>query len=1275
MDTIKTAASIATTAIDPTGTLNALSATALQLSQNPELWVLVATWVYQKLTERKPLTNYYNDPYYQDKANYDKLCLLREDITGKSDTIPDEWRLDTNNCPQYQSSFSENSIKIKKQIESLNATDYPQKTIVIGLLLKIERLFASLSQRSNLLYGLSQWKIYRQDGIEAMFFSDLAMWVSVDLPRYNVKKPETAVLITKWVDYCEKVHKILIFRNDVPKHYDPKYRLQSIIKGLKRLRDNVIKTSEATTFNDKICAIESLFRDKIRHVINILYLVLKNSSHPEILIDSFLDHHNQKSGFVSDPEVTKLVSSLMGKWIIATLQKTGIKENDFICEEKINLALIHHHLVTDYQKITDLSKTGLWPFAQQNKELSISYLADIIKIHRMLLVTCFVQEQIISGAKVNAILEHAWVYGKDTEADVINDLTNQIELVSAKMCYTVTTFWNRFYTNDFRRQTAIKFDLTEPCNVQLDRADSEVGSLVKTNEDVNRYIKEIRLEANNSENNTAEAKKRVIKLRNNLKDLKLIMNMDEHGCYIHFSSIQNAKRLNLTNCYVWDGKKLVYLRSLEIIEQAPITNSVFFSKEINKLKSTNKDSYLLLSAEQVNMLITSNGGHSPVCGITLNRSLKKTPHYFLSESTPAVYDDFSSDRAPTSTALTKTSESKKIRVLPKGTMKFCQQLAPSFFSKTPRQVTSIIDHIENPLNQKGVATHDTRLSIGAKEQSILPARSNHIIELPGRVRRVEADGNCFYRAVSVELERQLITRLSHVQLRKIAVDYLRNNPSIFDDFPPENETNEAYLDNMSKDGVNGIQCWAHGPIIPALAKALSIELKIIDLRLSSNGKHTLSEITINKGGSQALVGLLLNSQHYDALELDNHPNELSREPQGERTGSLSNRIVVESVKETRHTTLITLKNSIESLTLFEITRKLLQNKTIDDLSLRLLLDDYTLLSIHESQFLSNTQKYIYNNFLVPYQKVVQNDWHGFSIFRWISWSKIGSLADLYQRVKSVMTVIYCAETGLHLHCINQARASELKLTDCFIWDQEALTYISPDGQTTPVPLLQKNVFQEKLKKLTAGKTSDFIYLSAEDARDLITKNGGYKFKTSRIKPSKMETTLIDMLLHKTIKESFETHQFYTYSSQWDDLSFEVTKDETSLSITIDTLNFSIVREELYSALKESMGCFDKQERELEEVRKERDELQSSLKAKESTIKTQANTIKTQAGEIKTQAGEIKTKEGVIKTQADEITGTNNTINDNLAKITQLKSEVDQLRELIDGFSQRSGPRV
>ncbi len=289
----------------------------------------------------------------------------------------------------------------------------------------------------------------------------------------------------------------------------------------------------------------------------------------------------------------------------------------------------------------------------------------------------------------------------------------------------------------------------------------------------------------------------------------------------------------------------------------------------------------------------------------------------------------------------------------------------------------------------------------------LPLWGNHL-HLPGRMHLVDGDGNCFFRAVAFELNRQNDEKLTHQIIREEGVKYLINYKSLFDNFTCENQTPEQYLDKMSLPGT-----WAEGLIIDAVALCFHVHLCILDVREDAENKQMFFPIHINEKDKnlKCTVGLVRQALHYNALELPNssiyvnktHKKNLAiTEYQDKKDDITSMTNFNKGISET----CIKVKRS--NFSMFESISILLGAPIIVNREL-LLLTTSPLLK-RPKQFHTEMHKYIYDNFLLKHDRIIKYYLLVLSAHYRISKPKANLLVSLYKKVNACFVMMYDKET-------------------------------------------------------------------------------------------------------------------------------------------------------------------------------------------------------------------------------------------------------------------------
>lgn len=484
-----------------------LSAVALragtELSEHSSLVIAAGQMIYKFATEKsepKPIKDYKLDPNFQDKTRYERMCNLRRPLSADG-KIPEQWELDESSRPKCKVKFKENARQLKKHVDALDGCTYPQKTAVSGMVEIIENVFVALSLKKAQLkefinYGPNEWLSYRSDSYEAMFFADLAIWLSIDLPRYDIKDTQTEVLIKSWIAYCDNVQKdVLKFRGDEASARSPKELLSCFILELEQLHKNIGKANKAATFNDKIEQINVEMVNMAKHAFNFLHLLIEDEKNPVIAhsginVRQFLAHSNPKNITKIDPSISQVVKSVMGGWMAETFRFAGIGSCDFVNESEIRINDVSEHINTDFSRIRNLKATGLWGFARGDRQRAEKYLEEIAKINRLILMLYYVRDSVVMGALVSRDLGNSWVYGEDTGKEIVDVLLSVIHDASKKLTDGISEFWQEFYTNHYL-VAHNRHDNTDICYKHMNEADEVVAKIIAHHQSIGKKLTEI----------------------------------------------------------------------------------------------------------------------------------------------------------------------------------------------------------------------------------------------------------------------------------------------------------------------------------------------------------------------------------------------------------------------------------------------------------------------------------------------------------------------------------------------------------------------------------------------------------------------------------------------------------------------------------------------------------------------------------------------------------------------------------------------------------------
>lgn len=172
-----------------------------------------------------------------------------------------------------------------------------------------------------------------------------------------------------------------------------------------------------------------------------------------------------------------------------------------------------------------------------------------------------------------------------------------------------------------------------------------------------------------------------------------------------------------------------------------------------------------------------------------------------------------------------------------------------------------------------------------RETTILEAFiKKHHIELPGSIEDVPHDGNCFFHAVSRQLKKLNLDKISHIDLRLKAIGYILECRDEFEQYfctednsKRETESLDDYVVRMSNSGTIGTPgAWADGPIIMAIARQYNIHICVYEIR--ETGDYFPHHHHDEEGISKPTIALVLYHQrHYYILHVNQHTHKITHD--------------------------------------------------------------------------------------------------------------------------------------------------------------------------------------------------------------------------------------------------------------------------------------------------------------------------------------------------------------------------------------------------------------
>lgn len=436
------------------------------------LGVVMGRMIYRLLTDRKPLSNVESATNQEnDLKRYNRMCTLYTSILGFP-SIPEEWVLE-GDCPVHCAAFASNAENFRSNIENLRFSSLPMKTIIIKIIASIERRFLSVNKRSMRLFD---WQKYRPDGFEAMFFSELVHWLTVEVSTASTISQSTADMLAKRILYCKAVYEEVFFFRGDEKEHNLVTLLAKVIHNLEVLHQDIVKSIEAASFNKLIDSIDHDFLEMTTLAFDVLYLALPNVNQEDIQIDEFL---NPEPGI--DHKVEALGSLLLGQWLKLTLQTAGVVSNNFQgTNERLNMDVIQQHLNFDLNnsKAIRMDKClGLHPFIIKNRELSLEILAKCREVHKEILNLYYIRRSLVKAARLGIDWGEAWLYTHQEGKTIVKGLVYAVENARVRFTEAINGYWKIFYSKSFLNHKRAE---------KLDNRNADVQYLQKANKRISR---------------------------------------------------------------------------------------------------------------------------------------------------------------------------------------------------------------------------------------------------------------------------------------------------------------------------------------------------------------------------------------------------------------------------------------------------------------------------------------------------------------------------------------------------------------------------------------------------------------------------------------------------------------------------------------------------------------------------------------------------------------------------------------------------------------------
>lgn len=478
----------------------------MAVASNASYMIKAMELIYKRVTAPSPLSQ---DDQTRHKAMISayKLCRPKEG----PDTLPAQFELDNQFCPVHQLSYVEQIEELSNIAEEVVDSQNNLSEEIKGAVSLIARLFESLSKRTTYFGLLNKLNLrtYRKDGIEQMFFTELAMWMAIDLPRYSLKDTKTIEMIERRIAYCETILTKVLQYNYDRGISNPKDTLRKVIKELKGISEKAKLFANAASFSDRLGLINKDITALIRRSFNILHLMLKDVDQREFQVNEFL---NPDTG--DEKNNRKFKATLLGQWLVETCNKLGITLNNYDAGIRVPAAEILNHLLFEPNSIRSIEQIGVHDFVSKEHPLSASYLERVapgflslvVNLHRSILELNNIRQTLKTSTRIPVAYGEQWLFDKDNGKPIVDALLDALSVVTQRHEKALNDLWNDFYVTGYvpyearvklDRQSKLLLDIAEAAKC-YDKTKNTITALITKMQGIRHYVDNVQANSDQS---------------------------------------------------------------------------------------------------------------------------------------------------------------------------------------------------------------------------------------------------------------------------------------------------------------------------------------------------------------------------------------------------------------------------------------------------------------------------------------------------------------------------------------------------------------------------------------------------------------------------------------------------------------------------------------------------------------------------------------------------------------------------------------------------------
>lgn len=356
--------------------------------------------------------------------------------------------------------FKTTGVNLKAKANETRAFNSPDHEARASMLAHIGDLFISISKRSDIFYRV------RNDGVEVMFYNDLAAWLLDVAPNLTPPDSDAMLAYKNLLEYCKKIDLSVInnYSRDENRN-SPSSTLQRIIAFLQNYHDKLHASNCARSFNTLIRDMDRKVLTMASKSLDILYALIDSEissvipylnkySNKTFMIDKFMNPDS------TDSKIKAIRNTQLGEWLYETAEMVGLTYTKYEPTKPLSLAEIKKHLLGKHpadgaQFQPSSLKSGLRRFDSdlfQSAESILDeerHLLKIRDIYRLTLQLYHISQSLIKGSKVTEEFGDSWIYGHPAGLATLGELLDHINEATDNYLSVFQDFWADYYTSGF----------------------------------------------------------------------------------------------------------------------------------------------------------------------------------------------------------------------------------------------------------------------------------------------------------------------------------------------------------------------------------------------------------------------------------------------------------------------------------------------------------------------------------------------------------------------------------------------------------------------------------------------------------------------------------------------------------------------------------------------------------------------------------------------------------------------------------------------------------